>query len=511
MQLPTQRKAAQQFAQLAEKRHRELIEPTYTEPTSMEVTNFYQHPIGMLMTELFRKEWDACRCIAAIYEGTELRNAGHELDEIIAQFEEILRQDRQQNGLLSTRLPEFKRRLLNIVAEGLEFAGFAYANLYDFKAAEKRYRRADDILDRTGFKTLHAEVKNDLSRVLGELGALHQALTLCEAGLTVRNQYGFDYLSGLSNNTLSLINVRNGRPTRARYYAENALGIFRRLENLRGIGLALIQVAEARRRIWGLTANEAHTDPFRQSKVDPELLDEVVPLLDEAEKIFSERFDRDARLVEVWIEKGCLYRDWAAFFGLDQARTEFEKSRQQFQQAMGLAKDQNYPQHYLSACTNLAWLYGHCKLLKEADNMAQHALGSIESNYILNDQHPLDVEKTTNVVNFRELSKISSLRALVLLPKTQDDAALLREYIFAITYLQLFSSYAPFYLEVTKRDLAGFIDRYKSKSEKNLQELMEQIIADYHLRPLTKSIGHLQAEIVITTALKSGGTLDYLD
>jgi tetratricopeptide (TPR) repeat protein len=500
------REKAQAFAERAKELHQDLAARLYPE-----VEDLHNDPAGALICRLFGLEWEAFRGFAAVFTGDDLARAAAELDETISRIEEELRADRrEQNGLLSVQLPEFKWRLLNVLAESMEFAGFAYANLYDFKQAEQRYRRADRILDTTGFQTLQAEVKNDLSRVLGELGALHEALALCQEGLEVRKLYGFDYLRGLSLNTLALINTRSARPTRALVHAHEALKLFRQIGNSRGIGLALIQVAEARRRFWGLTAEELRSDPTRTSKIDRGLLREVEPLLQEAERLFSDEFLSPPRLIEVRIEFGCLYRDWAGFFGLAEAQEQFDKAQELLSSAMELARD-NYPQHFLSACVNLAWLYAYCKMPDLAVEQAAEALGKVPASHVFNREHPIDLASATNVAYFRELSKLSSLYAVELLANSDNLEALLRAHIFAVTYLQLFSRYDPYYLSVTKRQLSRLVNRLKGRAAE-VEALTAKVIGDYHLRAIEDHVGGLlQAETVIQDALNRSGLPDYLD
>lgn len=502
--LRIQREQAQALARLATASHRERVARYYPD-----LTPLYDQPEGALLHRLFTAEWAACRCFAAIFAGKELYEPLEELQTLTTYFEDELRAE----GPLRGELKDFRWRTLNILAECLLFRGFAHANLYEFKTAEEIYRRADRILDKTEYSTLQSDVKNGLARVLGERGNLFDALALCEAALEVRERNGFDLLRGLSRNTLALINTRNNRPTRAYEHATTALSLFRQLNNPRSIGLALIQVAEAKRRMWNLRADELRGDRSARARIDRDLLNDVIPLLDEAEVLFSHTFRTDARVAEILIERGSLYRDWANFFGLEEARAEYERAEQYYLDAIELAErdDHRYPQHYLSACVNLAWLYTRGGQRERAEQIAATAREFVEPEYRFSTAGPVD-PGAPNVTNFRELSKLHALYAQDLLPRS-DLEGRLREHIFAVTAMQLFSSFNPYYLEVNRRQLASFVtSSFKTQAAKGeLQAMAERIINAYHLEGLRGPLKSLQAVDMIRDAVaQQGDDLEYL-
>jgi len=506
--LKIQREQAQELAERASANHRELLARFYPD-----LTTLYDHPDGALVSRMFVLEWTACRWFAAIFAGKDLRAPLEGLQKLTQTIEGELTLDQQQpDGPLHTRLKTFRWRLLNILAECLLFRGFAQANLYEFKTAEELYKRANKILDKTEFSTLQSEVKNGLARVLGERGALFEALALCDDALDVRERNGFDLLRGLSRNTLALINTRNARPTRALEHATIALSFFRQLNNPRAIALALIQVAEAKRRMWNLKAEELRYANAARSRVDRGLLKDVDPILSEAEQLFGVEFRSEARLAEIWIEWGSLYRDWAGFFGLSEAHAELERAQKLYTDAMNLAAQDGYRyrQHYLSACVNLVYVHTQAKQPEKAEEMAAVARAFVKPSYKFSTAGPVDVG-AGDVTNFRELSKLHALYARYLLPKDQLEARL-REYIFSVTAMQLFSPYNPYYLEVNKRELTSFTTtNFKSAQQKQaLVALTAKVIREYHLDSIEGALKSLQAKTVIEEVTQQGEELEYL-
>lgn len=501
-----QRSGAQLFAVLAQNDHEELEQRFYR---AVGLDHDHTSPELELVCRLYKLEWDACRCFAAVFSGENLREPLATLEQLTHAFEEALNTE----DLLRNRLKELRWRTLNILAECLLFRGFAHANLYEFKKAEEIYRKADRILARTQFTTLQSDVRNGLGRVLGERGNLLEALHLCEEALDVREKNGFDYLRGLSRNTLALINTRNNRPTRAREHADIALSLFRQLNNPRGIGLALIQAAEARRRVWRLSADSIRNDRLARRKADMELLKKALELLEEAEELFTTTFRSDARRAEILIERGSLYRDWVDFAGLKETSTEYEHARQAYQNAIALAEQDGYrfPQHYLSASVNLAWLYAQGNQSAEVERIAASLRKFVPSRYQFTTERAPDPD-ASDATYFRELSKLSVLYAQSLLPK-EDRLGRLREHIFSVTGMQLFSPYTTHYLEISRSQLGNFvISNFRTAQDKaGLLDLTAQIVEDYHLDQLRKPLKSLQAEEVICEiAAQQSDEPDYL-
>lgn len=496
--LKNQREKAQELAHRVCTAHRDVVIHLYPD-----LAPLYDQPDGTLVSDLFKHEWEACRCFAAIYAGGDQRVHLGDLQKLTALFEKRL----SHEEALRTKLTEFRWRLRNILAECLQWRGYAHATLYEFQAAEQLYRQANRILEKTGFRTLQSDVQNNLARVLGERGDFYAALALCEEALKIRDINGFDLLRGLSRNTLALINNRNNEPDRAHKWATAALNLFRQINHPRGIGLALLQVAEARRRIWIRNANQIRDDPLARITIDRDLLRQVKPLLVEAEELFSNEFPSDSRLAEILIEHACLYRDWLQFFGLPEAQNEFEQAQKLYLQVMALAEQDNlrFPLHYLAASVNLAWIYARVGQHNNAEEMTAKARAIVEPAYQFSTTSPVN-PKLGNVTYFRELGKLHALYALELL-SDEDLEACLREYIFAVTSVQLFSPYNSSYLEMNKRQLISFVtSNFKTvEQQKQLQVLTKKIIGDYYLDQLKESLKSLQAEDVITDIVAQQG------
>lgn len=175
----------------------------------------------------------------------------------------------------------------------------------EFKDAVQWYLKSVPSWRELKIEIQAATTLNDLSWAEAEMGAFETALSHCKDGLKLRRQLGKPYLIGLSLNTMGLIEIRYGKPEIARFHCEQALEIFRRLEDARGIGLACLALAESLRR----TTN---TDVFVYGeKKKIEYLIEAAKHAEEAVRIFTEKAKEEPlRLVESYIELGCVYREW---------------------------------------------------------------------------------------------------------------------------------------------------------------------------------------------------------
>lgn len=494
---------AQHLAARAVERHEALISGLYSWTHEIRETKD-----GSTVCELFVKEWQACGDFAALLGGEQIDTTLKRLEEVISYFEQVLTANKQRSDVSGPTHRALRQRLLNILAQCLLYAGYGYATRNDFEQALSRYRRADAILKRTKFAALHAEVQNDMSRVLSELGEANAALTMCRDALQVRTSLGFDYLIALSRNTLALIHIKNARPTPARYHAETALSLCRQLNNPRGIGLAQRQLAEAKRRIWNLTADEARGDVLKLADLTGKmnLLSEAADHISEAEYIFKEVYRERPRLIDAQIEAGCLYRDWATFLGLGPGEAHFDRAVAFLDGAIHAAKE-GYPQHYVTALVNKAWLYGHSGLGDMALRITKEVMAAMPSQYSFSKKGPLDLTTTQNVVYFRELSKLEALYA-TLVP--DDHTQALKHLVFAVTYMQLFSQHDTWYLGQNKRALAARCNSLLDWRQE-VERIIEETITQYHLRQLQQRIGLLQAEQVMREVLTMPLDLPFID
>lgn len=315
---------AQLFAEQALEDHTNQARPGYPWIDEVLATN-----LGNVLKDMYRNEWIANRCFATIFLGERTQDAINELIEIVATIE-------QANVANIPRYLEERR--LDLLGRCLLFAGYGYATLKHFDKATYFYERADAALNQlplTKLRALKAEVKNDWSRALGELHQLAAAEIKCQEGLDIRSKLGFDYLLGLSYNTMALIYAVNDEPRKSLVWSKQSLDLFRQISRPRGIGLALTQAAKAIRLAWE-----------KQDRVDVELETAEAHLL-EAEKIFdSENGDvpEKVRELEVKLELGNLYTTWANLPGVD-VEQKRQRAHDILQAAQRIAEKGNYSVH----------------------------------------------------------------------------------------------------------------------------------------------------------------------
>lgn len=471
---------AQLFAQTLIAHYETVIAPDHTRALELrrQVTPDSPH-------SWFDAVVEAYRCFAAIWQGAQIQQAIQELEAIIPRLEAELR-----HGLPH---PVIKTRLLNVVAQCYAENGYGYALLGSYRLAMDRYTKAQRILQHTGHEALYAEVQNNLSRVVGELGNLHKAEGFCQEGLIIRQQLGFDFAVGLSRNTLSLIRTRNNLPTQAIAPAREALHLFAQLNNPRGMMLANIQLAEAQRQAWALAPDERTVG----------MLEGAEQLLRETQGMFARGdVQEGVREVQTNLEIGCLYRDWAHFLCEHGDRhvceAKFAQAEEYLAQARRLAEAREYEQYALDAAVNRAYLYYYCRSHAEVEQMVREALAVAPPAYVLNKGQPLDLKAAINLSIFQQLSKLFALRADLSDYHTQFETRL--EYLMLdITYSQLFSSaqnWEHFFLSLGKQRLRTLISLSLLELSTVL-ELVDDIIRQYHLRSLVSEIGPLQVDKVL--------------
>jgi hypothetical protein len=218
-----------------------------------------------------------------------------------------------------------------------------------------------------------ATALNDMGFAMAELGYWTDARALVNEAFEIRTRFGYRSLAGLSRNTLALIDLREGNYITAIERAERALLLFRALGDERGVGLALIALAEAQRRYSGTPLV-----PDLEVKVD--YLREARDYAREALAIF-ERRGETIRQVETLIEEGCACRDWVRVRrerpsprdNIERLITEGDHALRRAAKLAGAA----ILYRQVDALVNLAWLGffgGRDDLLDEAARAAEAAI-----------------------------------------------------------------------------------------------------------------------------------------
>lgn len=162
-----------------------------------------------------------------------------------------------------------------------------------------------------------ATVYDNIGRIYTELGDKFKADLYLEKGRELRIKD--DYRYALSLNSRALFYLTFGNPENALILAEEAYIIFhekRELKGERGCGLALLTKGMALRRI-GERFKYVFPDKYSKSpnqksnffKNSIKCFNDAIHTLNEAEKIFSQQVDEEIKLIDIWNELGCTYRE----------------------------------------------------------------------------------------------------------------------------------------------------------------------------------------------------------
>ncbi|MBN2386394.1 MAG: hypothetical protein JXB85_05190 [Anaerolineales bacterium] len=362
-----------------------------------------------------RGERQCWKGYAEIFLGQRTLEALAEMEAIAADLEVLLRyreeewafEDRNEKGFLGH---PGETRLRRVAALLHNFIGYGYSTLGMFKKAKRAYGMALRYMRQTEFPAQQATTRNNLSRVLSERGYT-RARRVCLDALALRRSQGADVPIAYSLNTLALIDNDHNRPDLAWAEAAAAAAYFRRVDDPRGLGLALLQLGEALRRHGKPESNMYH--PFREDS--PEVILNIAARADsEAMELFttSPAAGEKMRLVEAWIEMGCLQRD-----RMKVARAEDEQ-RQRFyrdalyylNQAGALARELNNKRLDLDARVNTAWTHFLFDEFEQAEEILQQAEELLPEDCWIRKGQPFPEPGRDDLYVYAQLSKMYGLR-----------------------------------------------------------------------------------------------------
>lgn len=308
-------------------------------------------------------------------------------------------------------------RLLFLIANIYNNLGYAHVSSGDYRKAVKAYANSlkfwrKQKLNVTG--ALEATTRNNLSRALIEMGK-RRSLRICRDGLALRIEEGDLLPIALSYNTLALIYNDLEQPQEALDNSARALAIANFVGDPRVVGLALLQVGEALRRVAAAT-NEA-----RDANVTEELFREASRALEQAYEIFygSEAKGESVRLIEAALELGSLYRDWVAS-ARDTApvpeailRKRRANALRHLEYAADAAQKRNLTHLQLDAIVNTAWTHYYVGNLREALIALEKGVALVPVNVQLEQNVPPPDPSQHPAFWYKQLSKIHALRGEV--------------------------------------------------------------------------------------------------
>ncbi len=377
-----------------------------------------------------------------IWEGEGIAYLSHEFD----RAEEMLKKAIQSLSYMSSSDSEFqnwKRQAL--LARAHNALGYLQRVLGRFQDAITEYTATLPLWRGLKLEDEHANTLNNLAWALAEAGNFARAQRLCKDGLDLRMELGPRYPIALSYNTLGLIGTRYDQPHRARRHCERALSIFRDLGQPRGIGLASTALAEALRRsanVPGLYFPEERADLLRLGQ----------QYAQDAVEIFETKIPEPLRLVEAYLELGCIYRDWAKlppYDHTDDRKDDPEKAEllskgeRTLRQCAQVAH--NIPYRQVDALVNLAWLYYHVGNSEQAKQTLGQALRIIPPDYEITEKDGIPTSNKPVPFFWVQMGKAALLEGSIAFNRYQKDSQpkdlkkVAHEYLLCLAYNELFS------------------------------------------------------------------------
>ncbi|OQY31378.1 MAG: hypothetical protein B6I38_05900 [Anaerolineaceae bacterium 4572_5.1] len=300
-----------------------------------------------------------------IFLADNLPEVVNNLTEAINQIKRILK-DGEFSG------HPIKMRLYRAIGAAYNNLGYAQANSGDFWDAAEAYAESLKFLRDTRYWSQQATARNNLARVLAERGLITRAVRIAQDGLKIRRgRIGSEAQIAYSHNTLALIYNKGRNSEKAWPQAALAMLYFRELQNTRGLGMSLLQLSEALRRLAG-DSSPLQIDP-------PEaIFDIALRAVSEAAEIFSEGKEV-IRQIEADIELGCVYRDYLRYLQKQTPLSDRHKRRiEQYgnravaalKRASETAKGK-FSLLEFDALDDLAWTYYYIERSKDKENNRQ--------------------------------------------------------------------------------------------------------------------------------------------
>ncbi len=356
--------------------------------------------------DLSLKIWES---LLLNFRGLELTRAESILQDVLASL--------KLKGLSEKFEPEFVEWLLKLLtAYAQEETGYLYRSQGNFSKAVDYYRKNIRLWRDLHAESEHATTLNNLSWALAELGEFQTAIRHCEDGLNFRRKLGYRYPIALSLNTLGLIETRCGQPERARFRCEQALGIFRDLEQPRGIGLACTALAESLRRMTSIS--DLLTDELSMKN-----LEAAEQYAKEAVEIFTNSVEEPMRLAEAYIELGCIYREMARHTKSNE--TFVVKLIMEGKKAFDLSvrsAGTEFAYRGVDALVNLAWMYYYVGYFDDAQKVINNI--KIDERYLFKKNYVPVIEDDLIPWHWVQLGKANLLLGKMAFDKYEQANAL---------------------------------------------------------------------------------------
>lgn len=373
-------------------------------------------------------------------------------------------------------------------------SGYYYRVMGFHTRAIDEYLAALPYLKRSNLKSELAYTQNDLGFALAEQGIFFEASANVGTALSLRKELGLGRQMGLSINTSALIDLRSGSYREAKQKAEEALRLFNALNDQRGIGLALISLAEAKRRL--ATSEEVLLD----NKEKNTLLLEACEHADQAAGIFSkEELGEVSREVEACIEAGCALRDRIRInqvnppsdFNLNHLVRE---SRAMLGRAAALAGEKGILYRHVDALVNQAWLeyyIGHSQPedFRRIDGAVARAEAGFPPGTIPEVPRRGRSKMQPKDILHSQLGKLHALKALAALERWKlgeaDQLKLAAQgYLLALEYNRWFAEDSRD-MRLAKNAVRREIGALKAKQQGQFAEAVQEVEGEFQMKNST--------------------------
>lgn len=193
-----------------------------------------------------------------------------------------------------------------IIGRSHHDVGYMLKTFKNDDAAVVEYLIALPHLHRSANRSAYARTLKNLAFIYARQGKLIAAELICRDALKIFREIGDKSGEALSENTLGLIFESGRKYSLAQLLCKQALAKFESEKDSRGIGLACTGLGRILRRLsaTGDYPSEVTVGFFREAK----------QLLERSKEIFEGPDSEPSRLIEVYNELGCAYRDWAKFY-----------------------------------------------------------------------------------------------------------------------------------------------------------------------------------------------------
>lgn len=191
-----------------------------------------------------------------------------------------------------------------ILARAYNALGYFFSRRTQHYQAIKAFAISAQLMQELKLSVDEANTLNNRAFDLARIGDFAAALPSAKAALRLRERLGPRAPVGLSLNTLGLIELNQFDLEGATRDIRRAVELFDRLGSARGLGLGLIALAEAERRI-------SVSVVYLQQSRSANILVNAIAHADRAIAIFHDEVPEPTRLTDALREKARTYRDWA--------------------------------------------------------------------------------------------------------------------------------------------------------------------------------------------------------